>query len=95
VRESWTKIRVSIPYTELYHSGFWIESHDLMFFEEQLVLYNFDEKDPQIRKLSVRGIGRVGRVGVYIESLVSIRDLNKMRIKTLIHRRVLGLIIYI
>ncbi|KAL6130558.1 hypothetical protein ACLB2K_068937 [Fragaria x ananassa] len=82
VRESWTKMRVSIPYTELYHSGFWTESHDLMFSGERLLLYNFDEEDPQIRKLSVRETGRVGRVGVYIESLVSVRDLNIMRIQT-------------
>ncbi|KAM5555786.1 F-box/kelch-repeat protein [Rosa sericea] len=81
VRESWTKMRVSIPYAELSHSGFWTESHDLMVFGERLVLYNFDEEDPQtFRNLSVREIGKVGRVGVYIESLVSIRNLNSMRI---------------
>ncbi|KAK9910083.1 hypothetical protein M0R45_034058 [Rubus argutus] len=76
VTESWTKMRVSIPYTELSHSGFWTESHDLMVFGERLVLYNFDDEDQEnFRHLSVGGgIGKVGRVGVYIESLVSLGD---------------------
>ncbi|XP_062000664.1 F-box/kelch-repeat protein At3g06240-like [Rosa rugosa] len=92
VRESWTKMRVSIPYAELSHSGFWTESHDLMVFGERLILYNFDEENPQsFQNLSVREIGKVGRVGVYIESLVSvrdlIRDLNNMRINPWIDRR--------
>ncbi|KAH0987256.1 hypothetical protein GBA52_014433 [Prunus armeniaca] len=71
VGESWTKMRVSIPYWNLSHSGFWTKSHDLMVFEEELVMYNFN--DHSFRNLRVREIGKVGSVETYLESLVSLK----------------------
>ncbi|KAI5345531.1 hypothetical protein L3X38_013408 [Prunus dulcis] len=71
VGESWTKMRVSIPYWNLSHSGFWTKSHDLMVFEEKLVMYNFN--DHSFQNLCVREIGKVGSVGTYLESLVSLK----------------------
>ncbi|XP_016648266.1 PREDICTED: F-box/kelch-repeat protein At3g06240-like [Prunus mume] len=71
VGESWTKMRVSIPYWKLSHSGFWTKSHDLMVFEEELVMYNFN--DHSFRNLRVREIGKVGSVETYWESIVSLK----------------------
>ncbi|CAB4278040.1 unnamed protein product [Prunus armeniaca] len=71
VGESWTKMRVSIPYWNLSHSGFWTKSHDLMVFEEELVMYNFN--DHSFRNLRVREIGKVGSVETYWESIVSLK----------------------
>ncbi|KAH0987544.1 hypothetical protein GBA52_014721 [Prunus armeniaca] len=71
VGESWTKMRVSIPYWNLSHSGFWTKSHDLMVFEEELVMYNFN--DHSFRNLCVREISEVGSVETYLESLVSLK----------------------
>ncbi|XP_020412991.1 F-box/kelch-repeat protein At3g06240 [Prunus persica] len=71
VGESWTKMRVSIPYWNLSHSGFWTKSHDLMVFEEKLVMYNFN--DHSFQNLCVREIGKVGSVETYLESLVSLK----------------------
>ncbi|KAK9931725.1 hypothetical protein M0R45_018992 [Rubus argutus] len=74
VRESWTKMRVSIPYHELSHSGFWRESHDLMVFDRSsLVMYNFNDESSWT--LSIRNIDKVdsfGSVGIYVESLASL-----------------------
>ncbi|PRQ47377.1 putative F-box associated interaction domain-containing protein [Rosa chinensis] len=70
VRESWTKMRVSIPYHQLSHSGFWRGSYDLMVFDESLVMYNFDDEKFWI--LSIRDVGKVGSVGIYVESLASL-----------------------
>ncbi|XP_008226960.1 PREDICTED: F-box/kelch-repeat protein At3g06240-like [Prunus mume] len=69
VGKSWTKMRVSIPYWDLSHSGFWTKSHDLMVFGEKLVMYNFNNHS--FRNLCVRGIGKVSSVETYLESLVS------------------------
>ncbi|PQQ18769.1 F-box/kelch-repeat protein [Prunus yedoensis var. nudiflora] len=71
VGESWTKMRVSIPYCNLSHSGFWTKSHDLMVFKEELVMYNFN--DHSFQNLCVREIGKVGSVETYLESLVSLK----------------------
>ncbi|KAL6221125.1 hypothetical protein ACLB2K_008877 [Fragaria x ananassa] len=45
VRESWTKIQVSIPYCRLLHSGFWTDTHDLMVFDRSsFIMYNFSDE---------------------------------------------------
>ncbi|XP_004298481.1 PREDICTED: F-box/kelch-repeat protein At3g06240-like [Fragaria vesca subsp. vesca] len=74
VRESWTRMRVSIPYHTLSHSGFWRGSYDLMVFDRSsLVMYNFN--DEEFWTLPIKDIGKVGRfgsVGIYVESLASV-----------------------
>ncbi|KAM1414724.1 hypothetical protein ACFX2I_006470 [Malus domestica] len=79
VRESWTKTRVSILYSTLKHSGFWTESHDLMVFGEQLIMYNFN--DESHRKINIRGIGKVGCVFTCLESLVSLKQRQRSNLK--------------
>ncbi|PRQ34715.1 putative F-box associated domain, type 1 [Rosa chinensis] len=71
-RESWTKIRISIPPCQWLHSGFRKKNYDLLLLEDandKLVLLNFDEDT--FRNLSIRGVSQVGYVVVYLESLVS------------------------
>ncbi|PQM39181.1 F-box/kelch-repeat protein [Prunus yedoensis var. nudiflora] len=75
VGESWTKMTVSIPYWNLSHSGFWTKSHDLMVFEEELIMYNFNNHS--FRNLRVREIGKVGSVETYSESIVSLKKSEK------------------
>ncbi|XP_004294751.1 PREDICTED: F-box/kelch-repeat protein At3g06240-like isoform 2 [Fragaria vesca subsp. vesca] len=72
VRESWTKIRISIPPCEWVHSGFRKKYYDLLLLEDdenKLVLLNFDKNI--FRNLSIRGVPEVGYAVVYLESLVS------------------------
>ncbi|ONI13669.1 hypothetical protein PRUPE_4G236400 [Prunus persica] len=69
VRVSWTKVRISIPYYILRHSGFWKKSHDLLDFRDRLVLCNCN--DERFRNLSISGLPKVNEVGIYLESLVS------------------------
>ncbi|KAL6200447.1 hypothetical protein ACLB2K_030228 [Fragaria x ananassa] len=72
VRESWTKIRISIPPCEWLHSGFRKKSYDLLLLEDhdnRLVLLNFD-KDT-FRNLSIHGVPLIDYAVVYLESLVS------------------------
>ncbi|CAB4320811.1 unnamed protein product [Prunus armeniaca] len=69
VRESWTKVRISIPYSVLQHSGFWKKSHDLLVFRDRLVLCNSNGE--RFRNLSITGLPEVNEVGIYLESLVS------------------------
>ncbi|VVA33924.1 PREDICTED: F-box/kelch-repeat [Prunus dulcis] len=67
--QSWTKIKISIPYSELSLSGFWKENHDLLVFQKQLVMYNFKEQG--FCNLSIPGFPHVDCIGTYLESLVS------------------------
>ncbi|KAL6203522.1 hypothetical protein ACLB2K_027222 [Fragaria x ananassa] len=72
VRESWTKIRISIPPCEWVHSGFRKKYYDLLLLEDdenKLVLLNFDKNI--FRNLSIHGVPEVGYAVVYLESLVS------------------------
>ncbi|BFG29817.1 hypothetical protein CerSpe_160900 [Prunus speciosa] len=71
-RESWTKIRIPIPYSVSRHSGFWKKSHDLLVFRDQLLLCN--SNGPRFRNLSISGLPRVNEVGIYLESLVSLNN---------------------
>lgn len=76
VRESWTKMRVSIPYHTLSHSKFWRGSYDLMVFDDSLfVMYNFNG-DEKLWTLSIKDVGDVCRIGVYVESLASVNTLD-------------------
>ncbi|XP_050369334.1 F-box/kelch-repeat protein At3g06240-like [Argentina anserina] len=73
VVNSWTKIRMNIPFYEGLHSGFVKKNHHLLLFQVgsqlQLVMYNFDKK--RSRNLSVHGVREVCSAGIYLESLVS------------------------
>ncbi|KAL6195344.1 hypothetical protein ACLB2K_030963 [Fragaria x ananassa] len=72
VRESWIKIRISIPLCEWVHSGFRKKYYDLLLLEDvenKLVLLNFDKNT--FRNLSICGVPEVGYAVVYLESLVS------------------------
>lgn len=69
VRESWTKVRISMPYSLLLHSGFERKNHDLLVFKDRLFMHNFNGE--RFRKLSVSGFPIVTEVGIYLESLVS------------------------
>lgn len=72
VRDSWTKIRISIPPCQWLHSGFRKKNYDLLLLEdaeEKLVMINFEEGT--FRNLSIHGVPEVGYVVVYLESLVS------------------------
>ncbi|BFG29818.1 hypothetical protein CerSpe_160920 [Prunus speciosa] len=69
VRESWTKVRISIQYSVLRHSGFWKKSLDLLVFRDRLVLCNSNGE--RFRNLSISGLPKVNEVGIYLESLVS------------------------
>ncbi|KAB2621040.1 F-box/kelch-repeat protein [Pyrus ussuriensis x Pyrus communis] len=71
VRESWTKMRVSIPYSKLKHSGFWTK--------EQLIMYNFNDESHW--KISIRGIWKVGRVFTCLESLISLKQRQRSNLK--------------
>lgn len=71
VKESWTKMRVSIPYHKLSHSGFWTKTHDLMVIGERLLMYNFDD-DENFMDLPIRGVDKVGSILIYLDSLVSL-----------------------
>ncbi|KAB2621039.1 F-box/kelch-repeat protein, partial [Pyrus ussuriensis x Pyrus communis] len=79
VRESWTKMRVSIPYSKLKHSGFWTKSHDLMVFGEHLIMYNFNDESHW--KISIRGIGKVGRVFTCLESRISLKQRQRSNLQ--------------
>ena len=72
-------MRVSIPYSKLKHSGFWTESHNLMVFGEQLIMYSFNDESHW--KISIRGIGKVGRVFTCLESLISLKQRQKNNLK--------------
>ncbi|KAM5554213.1 hypothetical protein ABKV19_022541 [Rosa sericea] len=70
--ESWTDMETLIPYSYLSRFCFWDQSWDLVVQEEKLSMYNFNEN--YFWNLSIRGIGKVGSVGIYLESLVSPND---------------------
>ncbi|XP_004293251.1 PREDICTED: F-box/kelch-repeat protein At3g06240-like [Fragaria vesca subsp. vesca] len=72
--ESWTKIRISMPYsTILSHIGFSTKSHDLMVYENSLIMYDFKKESG--RKLQIRDIPKVDTcVGVYVEGLFPLTD---------------------
>ncbi|KAL6123348.1 hypothetical protein ACLB2K_075870 [Fragaria x ananassa] len=69
VSESWAKMRVSKPYKDLSHSGFWTETLDLMVFNKKLlVMYNFN--DDKFWTLSTGGVVETIRsIGSYVETL--------------------------
>lgn len=68
MRESWTKVRISMPYSLLLHSGFKRKNHDLLVFKDRLFMYNFNGE--RFQKLSVSGFPIVTEIGIYLESLV-------------------------
>lgn len=73
VAESWTKMRVAIPYCNLSKFCFWDKSSWVLVVQgEKLSMHNFVEN--YFRNLSICGIGKVGSVGIYLESLVSLND---------------------
>ncbi|XP_062015676.1 F-box/kelch-repeat protein At3g06240-like [Rosa rugosa] len=76
VRESWTKMQVSIPFHRLSHSGFWTETYDLMVFDDSLVMYNFDDGTFWNLSIGNTSENHFGTVGIYLESLPS---LNRSR----------------
>ncbi|KAM5583045.1 F-box/kelch-repeat protein [Rosa sericea] len=73
VAKSWTKISISLPFSEGLHSGFVKKNHHLLLLQDQmqqrLVMYNFDKKS--FGNLSIRGIREPCSAGFYLESLVS------------------------
>ncbi|XP_034198101.1 F-box/kelch-repeat protein At3g06240-like [Prunus dulcis] len=69
VRVSWTKVRISIPYSILRHSSFWKKIHDLLDFRDRLILCNSNGE--RFRNLSISGLPKVNEVGIYLECLVS------------------------
>ncbi|KAM1758061.1 hypothetical protein ACFX11_007231 [Malus domestica] len=69
IRLSWTNIKTSFRYSELYHTSFWKDSHDLLLLDCQFVMYDFNKKS--FRNLSVREFLEFENAGIYMESLVS------------------------
>ncbi|RXH82701.1 hypothetical protein DVH24_003199 [Malus domestica] len=69
IRQSWTNIKTSFRYSELYHTSFWKDSHDLLLLDCQFVMYDFNKKS--FRNLSVREFLEFENAGIYMESLVS------------------------
>ncbi|XP_004309066.1 PREDICTED: F-box/kelch-repeat protein At3g06240-like [Fragaria vesca subsp. vesca] len=69
--KSWTKMRVSKPYKDLSHSGFWTETHDLMVFDKELlVMYNFN--DDKFWTLSIGEVQTIRSIGSYVETLATL-----------------------
>ena len=75
VRESWINLRISssLLYDNLSPTCYQKKNHDLLVCDGQLVMYNFSNES--FRNLSsIRGLPDVGgEVGIYIESLVSLK----------------------
>ncbi|PRQ35965.1 putative F-box associated interaction domain-containing protein [Rosa chinensis] len=73
VSESWTRMRVSMPYHQLSHFGFSTKSHDLMVCGSSFVMYDF--KEESFRNLPIRDTTLGGNgVGVYVEGLFPLID---------------------
>ncbi|KAL6127851.1 hypothetical protein ACLB2K_071212 [Fragaria x ananassa] len=71
VDESWAKMRVSKPYKDLSHSGFWTETHDLMMFNKKLlVMYNFN--NDIFWTLSIGIVETIRSIGSYVETLATL-----------------------
>ncbi|KAM1415520.1 hypothetical protein ACFX2I_007162 [Malus domestica] len=69
IRQSWTNIKTSFRYSELYHTSFWKDSHDLLLLDYQFVMYDFNKKS--FHNLLVREFPEFENAGIYMESLVS------------------------
>ncbi|XP_061993583.1 F-box/kelch-repeat protein At3g06240-like [Rosa rugosa] len=68
VSESWTRMRVSMPYQQLLQFGFSTKSHDLMVCDSSFVMYDFRKES--CRNLPIRDIPKVGYcTGIYVEGL--------------------------
>lgn len=70
--ESWTKMRISVPYQHLSHSNFWTESHDLMVCGSSFVMYDFNKES--CTSFPIRDIQVGNSVGTYVEGLFPLID---------------------
>lgn len=73
VAKSWTRISITVPFSEGLLSGFVKKSRHLLLLEDQmqpqLAMYNFTKKS--FHNLSIRGVREPCSAGFYLESLVS------------------------
>ncbi|KAL6190015.1 hypothetical protein ACLB2K_036416 [Fragaria x ananassa] len=74
VRKSWTKISVYIPHCSLSRFCSWNNSQDLYVDGKSLAMYNCNSNDEERFKNIIGGIDKIGSVGMYFESLVSLNS---------------------